>query len=349
VPPRDILFVLASLALPALLFLLVADYTTVDPSLESRRLPPIAHYVGVTALAILWFWFFVGSYLQRRMSMTRLALALFALAYVWLEPAIRKALAEPATACEGHSSIDGLACVGPVVPALVGLLPLAALLYLALGKSKDLLRWTPTGRAWEWYRNPMPNQRYHIPREGLDLLLRPTTFTVMTEAADVNSAAEFKRRLIKAGSLEAETPEGAERNFLLVTSRTKHATLHASLQNTPRPVPVICSPVRVAEALDAVWRLQWFDFRTWNAGNSAQARALSTVPESLTKTRVPTPVFLAHQAICSLASLHFLLTGGVAAASAAVASSASSAGQNAQGIAAFHQFVCTWASSAVYS
>ena len=44
--------------------------------------------------------------------------------------------------------------------ALLAAIPLLGLALIALFRPYDLLRWTPTGKAWRWYRQPLRRQEF---------------------------------------------------------------------------------------------------------------------------------------------------------------------------------------------
>lgn len=335
--PRDVLLFLFCLAGPAIFFLLVSNYLTVDLSLEDRRLHPYVQYFGMVLLVIFWLWFFAVSFLRRSMGMTRLAIALSVLSLVYLEPVLRYLLAPIAGACGSLSAIDDLTCQIPAIPIVLGLLPFAAVVYLASGRSEDLLRWTPTGKAWPQYRR---RSRADLGQEMA--LIRSSNesqhaFTILADPCDSNCVAQLKTMLSNMGLNEALATESSALNYLLITSNTPLSTIRKVLTGTPGLVPVVCSPINVPDELDPLWRLQWFDLRGLENRSLIGGRLLGSVPEALSNIKLPISVFLAHQAICSITSLHFLITGGI---SNAVTTQAAQASQNVEALAALHQWLC---------
>ena len=139
-PPWVIVMTLI-LAIPTLGYFAAASYD-IAPDTEYRLL--ILALAPFGALGVAWFFCF--AFLRRRMGMTRLALCLLCLAVIFALPMLGYffrnlsflATDDVATMFSRHWRVG----------ILLVAVPVAGLGILLLARPGDLLRWTPTGKAW---------------------------------------------------------------------------------------------------------------------------------------------------------------------------------------------------------
>jgi hypothetical protein len=310
-------------AVDELAALLARDVTAPHEPGQRRRVPPwiaaltaalglvslapfvLADYDATSSLAyqlltVVVFWalffrLFVVAFARRRMSMLRLALTFgyvaAALGYLLLQ------LYASAPAFYGDATVR-TARAAPWLPAATLVVSLAALAAVLLVRPRDLLRWTPTGHAWDVYRPPLA-----APASPET----PLRFRLVHDEADAPAADRLRRELRGAGAVESD--DGHATAVLLLTNRTRPDWLDA--QSGLRDgglLTVVGTGVRTLPSLDWLWKRQVLDFRRWTAEPPTHA----LVPEAFATRRPPTAVRSAHRVLCAFGALAFAAGGAIA-------------------------------------
>jgi hypothetical protein len=186
-------------------------------------------------------------------------------------------------------------------------IPLLGLAIVLLIRPADLLRWTPTGKAWNWYR----------PKRGImtPVAAGPSVFDQVAQYHlsydSIDQPAADQLRGIFAGLNARETQDSEDTtSVLLLTNRTRTEWLvqKTKEQQRTRVLTVIGASISLQESLELLWRRQWIDFRRWNLKEADRKRGLSQVPEALASPCFPTRVRLAHHFLCALATMPVLLS-----------------------------------------
>jgi hypothetical protein len=292
--------ILLTLLIPSLAYGLLANWTESDPS-ESPAFELTLHLL-LPVFAFGLAWFFCFSFVRRRMGMTRLVTCLTCLAAFYSYPLLLKLAggslagfsANIAAASTDHQS-------AMIVLAAV---PLAGIAIVLLIHPEDLLRWTPTGRAWNWYRARCGARVPETSRPPSPLQ-QVRRYRLFHDPIDRPAAAELTRVLTRLGAEEAQAVEEAT-PVLLLTNRTRDRPLALlASQSQSTVMTVVGSSISLPERLDWLWRHQWVDFRGWEVERFDDGLLL--VPEAVSGSRFPLPVRIAHRLLCALAAMLFLL------------------------------------------
>ena len=94
----------------------------------------------------------------------------------------------------------------------------AALAIVILLRPEDLLRWCPTGKAWDSYRRGRVMKIPDLPTRFADL----GRFQLLHDAEDAPAAARLRADLIRAGATESASDAT---RVILLTNRTTTAWL----------------------------------------------------------------------------------------------------------------------------
>jgi hypothetical protein len=244
------------------------------------------------------------------MGMTRLALCLVCLAFVFGFQLQRYLVQDPNLLADS----DLASTVGNHWRAGVFLMatPLLGLLALVLIRPEDLLRWTPTGKAWATYRiGHVANAAFG--RAELAFQLRQIrTFTLVYDPADAPLAQGLRQHLLGEGATEALPGDAAATQVLLLTNRTQVGWIDAQTEMLRGDcITIVGTGIGLPPKLDWLWRRQWIDFRTWNIRRAGPALALPQVPDAVTQSRLPASVARVHHVLCAIAAVVFALAGAL--------------------------------------
>jgi len=296
VPPW-ILAITLTLLIPMLCYFSLADWSSSDTS------SPVLKIVVWSLMPLFvggFFWFLCLSFLRRRMGMTHLAVS-FAFPAIWcIYPTVRYLLAGPADIAGTWLAVlqknPGPMEIGSVVT-------LAGIAIVVLVRPDDLLRWTPTGKAWGFYREGCLARFAGVDRSSA--LHQVKRYTLLYDAVDEPAANRFGRELTALGATEAT--EDAT-SVLLITSRTHTDWLTEHSERLGSKVLVVVGTrIGLPEELDWLWRREWIDFRHWDVRRLDRKLGLLRVPEAVTGVRYPTVVRVVHHLLCALAAACFCL------------------------------------------
>lgn len=306
--PPWVAFVSLTLIVPAAVFLSLGDWSA-RQSGALDGLPNYAVYLllllGIAAL----FWFITLAFVQRRMGMTRLAICLGFICFAFANPIYRYL----SLGAGGLTDYKGT--IAPFVADHLGLavslaaLPFAALLGVVLLRPGDLLRWTPTGKVWPWYRVGRASASNVEIADPATAFARVRGFVLVHDGADAPMAQRLREELLHAGAKEALQPAADTTRVLLLTQRSSVASFDAQRASAGQVLGVVGTGIRLHDALDWLWRRQWVDFRAWTVTAPDREKGLPRVPEALTRTRVPRTVRIAHHWLCALGAV-FFISGG---------------------------------------
>jgi TIR domain len=272
--------------------------------------------LGVLAMLGLLLWFFCISFLRRRMGMTRLMCCFFCLAAIYVYPLVLLFLHGPAGLADYAPGVQPLLVNYWRVDLMLGAIPLAGLAVLLVARPVALLHWSPTGRAWNWYRE------HHVDRPSANWVDAATTldaigqFRLVYDMADTPAANRLRGELIKAGAKEmppklpltaGSAPEAGTTAVLLLTNRTRTLWLNQqAIQNRGPVFTVVASAIGLPDSLAWLWKREWIDFRRWDAEQPESARPLPRLPEAVTTVRLPRRVLWALHLVCALGMLFFV-------------------------------------------
>jgi len=303
--PPWVAVVTLALAVPLLGYFAAATWS-LAPETEYRSLVLILAPFGALALA----WFFCVSFLRRRMGMTRLGLCLLCLAVVFALPALGyffRGLSFLATE-DVAQKFSRYWQFGVFLLAV----PVAGLVILLGVRPEDLLRWTPTGKAWATYRVGHVANAVFGRAELAFQLQQITHFALAFDAIDAPMAQRLRDLLCGLGASESAGAGAPVRQVLLLTNRTRLEWIDAQTEKMRgEGVTVVGTGIDLPPSLDWLWRRQWIDFRGWDIRRTDRALALPQVPDAVTQTRLPTVVVRVRHVLCALAALMFTLGGGV--------------------------------------
>ena len=248
-----------------------------------------------------FFFFFIIwhsclAFLRRHMGMTRLALTLATFTGLFGFYLIgRTGLNQYATDVTRSTPLANAPI--PILATIVSL-GLIALGILILLRPEDLLRWCPTGKAWDVYRRGRVMKVPDIVTRFAQL----KRFQLLHDLEDAPAAEQLRADLIHAGAVEANNDATATR-VLLLTNRTTIAWLKQQSAALQKGITtVIGSAIGLPESLQWLWRRQWIDLRRWDA---AQKRRdpVPAVPEGMTRLRIPVVVRATEHLLCATAGL----------------------------------------------
>lgn len=306
--PPWVAFVSLALIIPAAVFLSLGDWSAKQAG-ALEGLPNYAVYLllllGIAAL----FWFITLAFVQRRMGMTRLAICLGFICFAFANPVYRYV----SLGAGGLADYKGT--IAPFIAGNLGLalalaaLPFAALLGIVLLRPADLLRWTPTGKVWPWYRVGRASASNVEIIDPATAFARVRRFVLVHDPADAPMAQRLREELLQAGASEAPRADAQVTTVILLTQLSSVALVDAQRGVTGPLLGVVGTGIRLRDALDWLWRRQWIDFRAWTVTAPDREKGLPRVPEALTRTRVPRAVRIAHHWLCALGAV-FFVSGG---------------------------------------
>jgi hypothetical protein len=284
----------------------IAYFARVDWS--SGTSSPLASFALAFLLLILalgWGWLICFSFLQRKMGMTRLALSLTIMGGIFAFPVVLYLLRGTAgLASEASGFADSTVHHLPTV-ALTAALPLLCLALIVLLQPYDLLRWTPTGKAWRWYRRRCTSRVFQD--DSARQAPEPKQFVLLHDEADTPAAECIRQDLMKVGWTQSASPAGAA-SVLLLTNRTStNWLLQEQAQLTPDVLTVVATTICLPAQLEWLWQREWIDLRSWKIARLHSKEGLPQVPEAVTVPHFPAPVKFAHHLLCCLAALAFVL------------------------------------------
>ncbi len=303
-PPWVVVMTLA-LAIPIVGYFLGASWD-VSADTEYRTLVLLVLPFGALGLV----WFFCVAFLRRRMGMTRLALCLSCLALVFALPTLGYFFRGLA-----HLANDEVAARFSEhwrLGILFLTVPIAGLAILVLVRPEDLLRWTPTGKAWASYRIGHVADAAFARAELASQFADVKAFTLTHDPADAPMAQRLREELNALGASEASRRDNASTSVLLLTNRTQSAWIDAQTEHLRgEGLTVIGTGIDLPPSLDWLWRRQWIDFRRWDMRRSDRALALPQVPDAVTQTRLPAVVARTQHVLCALAALVYAIAGAM--------------------------------------
>jgi len=298
--PPWVLVLLLTLLIPSLAYGFLANWSESKPDWS-----PAFEFVLRLLLPVFAFglaWFFCFSFVSRRMGMTRLVTCLACLAAFYCYPLLLNLVGRSLAGFSANIATASTDYRGAML--FLAAVPLSGIAIVLLARPEDLLRWTPTGRAWSWYRASCgarlrENGRWSSP------LKQVRQYRLFHDPVDQAAADELKRILTELGAEETQTLE-ASTPVLLLTNRTRDKALTPLASGSESTVlTVVGSPISLPERLDWLWRHQWLDFRHWDV-KRFDAR-LPLVPEAVTGPRFPIDVRMAHHLLCALGAMIFLV------------------------------------------
>lgn len=268
---------------------------------SASHIGAFAYFVSL-AVVLLTAWYLGLSFLRRRMGMTQLVTCL-TLVFVACD-AVEMFLF---LALSLSSSVGRYLALrywsGLLLP---GAVPLAGLAIVLLIRPEDLLRWAPTGKAWDWYRARC-GARFPT-ADGSPVFEQITRYRLFCDPVDLPAAHQLRRIFAGLNALETEDSENAT-SVLLLTNRTRTEWLIQQTweQQESKVLIVVGTGIGLGESVEWVWRRQWIDFRRWDLKRVDRQRELLQVPEAMASPRFPVRVRLAHHLLCALGTLFFLL------------------------------------------
>jgi len=296
VPPW-ILAITLTLLIPLLCYFSLADWSSSDASSQVFK-------IVVWSLMPLFvggfFWFLCFSFLRRRMGMTHLAVS-FAFPAIWcIYPLVRYWLAGPANIAGTWLAVLQR---NPFPMEVGSVVTLAGIGIVLLVRPDDLLRWTPTGKAWGFYREGCLAKFAGVDRPSA--LRHVKRYSLLYDAVDEPAAKRLGQELDALGA--SECIEDAT-SVLLLTSRTHTDWLAQQMERLRSKVLVVVGTrIGLPEQLDWLWRREWIDFRHWDLQRLDRKRGLLQVPEAVTGVRYPTAIRVAHHLLCALAAASFCM------------------------------------------
>ena len=165
-------------------------------------------------------------------------------------------------------------------------------------RARDLLRWTPTGHAWDVYRPRLPHPA--APET-------PLRFRLVHDDADAPTAEQLRGELIAGGGAEADDRRGTPVVLLTNRSRPDWLERQADLRDDEL-LTIVGTAVRTLPSLDWLWKRQVVDFRRW----TAKPPRHTLVPEAFARRRPPPAVRNAHRVLCAFGALAFATGGTIA-------------------------------------
>jgi hypothetical protein len=263
-------------------------------------------------IIFLLLWFFLLGFIERRMGMTRLAVCLVCLAVVYAYPLFRLFYWGASSLSGYDAGIIRLIVNHWPTGALLGAVPLLGLSILFFVRPEDLLRWSPTGKAWDRYRRGHASKVSSEIVDAAAALTRVERFRLFYDTPDTPAACRLRQELITAGAQEAQPDDAAATAVLLLTNRTRTLWLNQQADRLKGALlTVVASGICLPETLGWLWRREWIDFRRWSINQPNRAGRLPRVPEAVTSIRLPAPVIRAHQLLCAFAALLLAIGGSI--------------------------------------
>lgn len=269
-----------------------------------RRASAIVMAAGMVALAALYVWFFAIAFVRRRMGMTRLVVCLGYFAWVYCYPVAQHLSSATLQKRFGEGLSPLAQHLWPVSAALFAL-TIAALVVVIFIRPEDLLRWMPTGKVWASYRIGRVGETVFAV-ELAERLAQVRAFHLIYETHEAPLATRLREELIKSGGEPVLPGTDGATGVLLLTNRTRRAWLERLPTQLPQKLlTVVGTPLRLPDSFRWLWRRQWIDFRRWNARRTDRTRGLPTVPEALSRARLPAAAERAQHILCALAAVLF--------------------------------------------
>ncbi len=297
VPPLVALLTLMLASVFPLPLAIFGDWEGLD--LESEPLAfRIFAWITLPFLFGLVAWHACLAFLWRRMGMTRLALTLALFTGLFAFYFFKRAGWFPAlTQLGGEMHYTGMTI--SILGVIVGIGG-AALSIVLFFRPEDLLRWCPTGKAWDAYRRGRVMKIPDLPTRFAEL----GRFELLHDAEDAPAAARLRSDLSTLGVTEAP---GDGTRMILLTNRTTTEWLNgqAELLKTG-VVTIIGSAIGLPQSLHWLWRRQWIDLRGWDA-TRRRRNPVPAVPEGMARLRLPRIVRLHQHLLCAMAGLMALL------------------------------------------
>ena len=298
--PPWILALTITLVVPIAAYFVLANWSS--SSKDSAAAEAIFRIL-LPVFALLLLWYLGLSFVRRRMGMTHVVVC-FAFAIAWtIYPLLLFWYSGTAGLASYASRMRQTITENPLVVELLGALPLLGLFILLVVQPEELLRWTPTGRAWGWYR---ARRAATLPElEKVSALKTVDCFYLLYDPIDRPAADRLKVELNQIGATE-DTSDGTA--IVLLTNRARTEWLvHNARQLPAKVMTIVGTSIRLPKQFDWLWRREWIDFRHWDMNRLDRKKGLLAVPEAVTGTRFPTPVRIAHHLLCSMAGLAMLL------------------------------------------
>ncbi len=262
--------------------------------------------IGFRIFAWIMLPFFFGlfawhgglAFLWRRMGLTRLTLTLLLFTGVFSLYLIGRTGWVPAiTALTSGIHYDAIP--SSILASIVGV-GWAAVAIVTLLRPEDLLRWCPTGKAWDAYRRGRVMQIPDLPTRFAEL----GRFQLLHDAEDAPAAAQLRSDLIGLGA--SESPAEGTRVILLTNRSTTEWLSGQAALLEKGAVTVIGSAIGLPASLHWLWRRQWSDLRRWDA-TRRRKNPVPAVPEGMTRLRLPGIVNLNEHLLCAMAGLLLVL------------------------------------------
>ncbi len=159
-----------------------------------------------------------------------------------------------------------------------------------------MLRWCPTGKAWDAYRRGRVKKIPDLPTRFAEL----GRFELLHDSEDAPAAAQLRADLSSLGATEAA---GDGTRVILLTNRTTTEWLSGQAELLKKGVvTVIGSAIGLPQSLHWLWRRQWIDLRRWDA-TRRRRNPVPAVPEGMARLRLPGIVRLHEHLLCAIAGL----------------------------------------------
>jgi hypothetical protein len=297
--PPWILMLTITLLVPLVSYFALADWSTDGQGSPTN----VFIWVMLPFFAFAFFWFLCFSFLRRRMGMTHLA-ASFGFSAMWsVYPLLRYWFAGTAHLPDVWRNAIA---ANPVPMELSAALTAFGFATILLIQPADLLRWTPTGKAWGWYRQrslsitATPNHP--------SILHQVKGFALLHDEVDAPAASRLRQELGSFGAWETPTPAPQDTTVLLLTSRTHTQWLSRQNANlNSKILTIVGSRIGLPTDFEWLWKREWIDLRHWDLSRLDRRRGLLQVPEAVTNIRYPRVVRLVHHLLCAFVALTLCL------------------------------------------
>jgi hypothetical protein len=299
--PLWVLAVVLFLSVPTVAYFALADWSGGD----SSRLTAFAWFAVLLLLAVGISWLLCLSFVQRKMGMTRLALSLAVMGGIFTLPVVHYLLNGPSAFTNSDNAFAQVVVHHCAAVALVAAVPLAGLALIVLLQPYALLRWTPTGKAWRWYRRRCTTRVFSA--GSVRDAPEPKQFVLLHDDADAPAAESIRQDLVKVGWTQSANPASAASVLLLTNRTTTNWLLQQQARLTPDVLTVVGTTICLPNQLEWLWQREWVDLRNWKIARLHSKEGLPQVPEAVTVPHFPAPVKFAHHLMCCLAALAFIL------------------------------------------
>jgi hypothetical protein len=299
--PPWILIVTLTLLVPLVSYFALADWSTGRQGSPANN--NVFIWVMLPFFAFALFWFLCFSFLRRRMGMTHLA-ACFGFSAIWsIYPLLRYWFAGAANLPDVWR--DAIAA-NPLPMELSASLTVLGFATILLVQPEDLLRWTPTGKAWGWYRQrslPITATPDHP-----SILRQVKGFALLHDEVDAPAARRLRQELSSLGAWETPNLAPQDTTILLLTSRTHAQWLSRQSPNlNSKILTIVGSRIGLPADFEWLWKREWIDLRHWDLARLDRRRGLLQVPEAVTNIRYPRVVRVAHHLLCAFVAVTFCL------------------------------------------